>query len=285
MKQQFRKHKFQNKNLYLIEKISQILEEFKQEGIKVTLRQLYYQLVARGIIQNKVDVYNKLSTLLTDARYAGIVDWEAVEDRGRVPHTPNTFEDINDLIKAAAQSYQLDRWEGQEYYVELWTEKDALVSVISPITKKYQVSVCINKGYTSASSIYNSAQRFLEQQEGKKCILLYLGDHDASGLDMDRDIKSRLTEFGVDVEVVRIGLTMEQIQEYNPPENPAKKTDPRSKNYSKIFGEKSWEVDALRTDVLQNLIETSIRKYLDVDKYNAIIDKEKEDIKSLEATA
>jgi len=280
MKEKFREIKFQNKNVILLEKIKGILQEFDEQNIKVTLRQLYYQLVSRDIIPNKVKEYQKLSGLLTNARYSGLIDWEAIEDRARIPNIPNTFRDIKHLLEVATRSYQLDRWEEQDYYIELWTEKDALSSVIVPITDKFQIPFCVNRGYTSASSIYESAQRFLEQVEKTK-VLLYLGDHDPSGLDMDRDIKDRLEEFGVDIEVLRIGLTQEQIKQYNPPENPAKETDPRAKWYFEKFGGHSWEVDALRPDVLQKLIESSILNYLDLDKFEQVRKQEQEDIREL----
>jgi len=281
MKQQYREIKFQKKNLILIEKIEEILDEYDMKGIRVTLRQLYYQLVARDVIPNQTKEYTKLSGLLTNARYSGRIDWGAIEDRTRTPNIPNTFRDIKQLLEVAGRSYQLDRWKEQKYYVELWTEKDAISSVISPITKSYQVPVSINRGYSSASSMYESAQRFLEQ-EGKVMILLYLGDHDPSGLDMDRDIQSRLNEFGVDVQVIRIGLTQEQIEEYNPPTNPAKISDPRAKDYIERFGDFSWEVDALRPEVLQGLIENSILEYLDLEKYEQVKKQEEKDLEELE---
>lgn len=279
--EKFRTIKFQKKNLILLEKIKEILDEYSMQGIKVTLRQLYYQLVARDVIPNKVSEYAKLSGLLTNARYTGDIDWSAIEDRTRIPDLPNTFEDTEHLIDVACRSYQLDRWEEQEYYIELWTEKDAISSVITPITKKYQVPVSVNRGYSSASSMYESAQRFLEQQDEKTKILLYLGDHDPSGLDMDRDIQERLKEFGVDVEVIRIGLTQEQIKEYSPPPNPAKTTDPRGTGYILKFGNQSWEVDALRPEVLQKLIKNSILEYLNLEKYEGIKKKEQDDISKL----
>ena len=282
MKEKFRTIKFHKKNLILLEKIKGILKEYDLQGIKVTLRQLYYQLVTKDLIPNQKSAYSKLSTLLTNARYCGLIDWGAIEDRVRVPKIPITFEDIKDLMRAASRSYHLDRWEGQEYYIELWTEKDAISSVISPITKKYQVAVSVNRGYSSATSMYESAQRFLEHDD-KDLVLLYLGDHDPSGLDMDRDIRDRLKEFGVDVEVERIGLTMEQIKELNPPKNPAKITDPRATAYIEKYGAVSWEVDAIPPEELQQLIERNILFHLDLKKYNEIKKREQEDIKILEA--
>ncbi len=281
MKEQFRELKFQKKNLILLEKIEEILEEYDMRGIRVTLRQLYYQLVARDVIPNRMKEYAKLSGVLTTARYIGRIDWEAIEDRTRKPKIPITFKDTAELIHYAKVWYELDRWEDQEYYIELWTEKDAISSVISPITKSYQVPVSVNRGYSSASAMYDSAQRFLREDDKTK-ILLYLGDHDPSGLDMDRDIQDRLNEFGCDVKVIRIGLTQAQIKQYSPPPNPAKITDPRAKDYILLHGNTSWEVDALRPEVLQELIKVSILKYLDLDKYEQVKEKEKEDIKELE---
>jgi len=281
MKEIFREINFQKKNLYLLEKMKEILEGYEEQEIKVTLRQLYYQLVARDIIPNAIKEYAKLSGLLTNARYTGDVDWTAIEDRTRIPKIPTTFEDVDELIENAKRCYKLNRWEGQEYYVELWTEKDAISSVISPITNSYQVPVSVNRGYSSASSMYDSAQRFLEH-DGKIKIILYLGDHDPSGLDMDRDIQNRLEEFGVDVEVVRIGLTTEQINQYSPPPNPAKITDPRAKGYISEYGETSWEVDAIKPEVLQELIERFILKYLDLERFEQVEQKEQKEIQELE---
>lgn len=276
MKEEFRTIKFHKRNVILLEKIKEILQKYDERGIKVTLRQLYYQLVSKDLIPNKQSAYSKLSTLLTNARYTGDIDWDAIEDRVRIPKIPNTFEDINSLMRAAAQSYHLDRWEGQEYYIELWTEKDAISSVISPITKKYQVTMSVNRGYSSATSMYESAQRFLDHED-KTLVLLYLGDHDPSGLDMDRDVRDRLKEFGVDVSVIRIGLTMQQIEELNPPQNPAKITDPRATEYIKKYGAVSWEVDAIPPEELQQLIEKNVLEYLDLGKYHEILKRENEE--------
>ena len=280
MKEQFRSIKFQKKNLNLLEKIKQILKEYDEKGIKVTLRQLYYQLVARGLISNNIKDYAKLSGLLTNARYTGLIDWEAIEDRTRTPSLPSTFADTEHLIDVACRSYQLDRWKEQNHYIELWTEKDAISSVIAPITEKYQVAMCVNRGYSSASAMYDSFKRL--RNPNKKNIILYLGDYDASGLDMIRDIKERLEEFGVDdLEVLPIALTKEQIEKYSPPPNPAKITDPRAKWYIEKYGNQSWEVDALRPEVLQELIENSILEYLDLEKFQQVQEQEQDDIEKL----
>lgn len=270
----------------MLQKCINILKEYEEKDIKVTLRQLYYQLVARGYLPNLDKSYHKLSGLLTDARYCGFVDWDAIEDRIRVPHRHSEFDDVLNLIEAAKDSYRLDRWNDQEYYVELFTEKDAISSILRPIADDWHIFLNVNRGYSSATAMYDSSKRFLRQYlEEKKCVLLYLGDHDPSGLDMIRDIDERLEEFECDVEVIPIALTLEQVQKYNPPPNPAKITDSRAKKYIRDFGEHSWEVDALPPDVMIDLVNSTIKQYVDVEKMNKVIKKEEEDMKQLEEFA
>lgn len=284
MIEQFRSKRFNTKNQILLEKCFHILNEYRSKGITVTLRQLYYQLVARDVLPNLDKSYHKLSGILTDARYCGFVDWDAIEDRIRIPHRHSEFDDVLHLVKSAQYSYRLDRWKDQEYYVELFTEKDALSSVLQPICDEWHIYLNVNRGYSSATAYYDVSKRFLEQDE-KKCVALYFGDHDPSGLDMVRDIESRLSEFGCDVEVIPIALTMEQVRQYNPPPNPAKLSDPRAKWYVSNFGRTSWEVDALPPDVMIDLVDSKIREYVDEGKMNKVKKQESEDIKQLEEFA
>ena len=281
MREQFRSKRFNSKSRYLLGKCLIILNEYEQKNIKVTLRQLYYQLVARGIIPNYDKEYKKISGLLTDARYCGIADWDAIEDRIRIPYRHSQFENILDLVETAKYSYRLDRWEDQEYYVEFFTEKDALSSVLQPICDSWHIYLNVNRGYSSATAYYDVSKRFLEQN-GKKCIVLYFGDHDASGLDMIRDIRERLSEFGCSIDVIPIALTMDQVRKYNPPPNPAKLTDPRAKWYISNFGRTSWEVDALPPDVMIDLVNSKIKEFVDIEKMNKIKKQEIDDMKELE---
>jgi hypothetical protein len=275
----------------VIRHCEEIVNEYIKQGIKLTLRQLYYQMVARGFIPNHDKVYDKLSVLLTDARYNGLIDWEAIEDRVRVPKMHAEWDNVLGLIKSAKYSYRLPRWADQPYYIELFTEKDALSSVLQPIADDWHIHFCVNRGYSSASAMYDLGKRIKERVEaGKRCIILYLGDHDPSGLDMLRDITERNTEFltkGRDYtypafEVVPIALTTAQVRQYSPPPNPAKLTDPRAVWYIAKYGDKSWEVDALRPEVMIKLVNETIAKYVDMPKLRAVKQKEQQDIKSIE---
>ena len=297
MKEQFRHKKISEPRLRLLEKAIGIITEYQKQGIKMTLRQLYYQLVARDVIKNLVSEYKKLGTLLKDARYNGIVDWDAIEDRIRVPSIPSQWNDVLGLIRSAKTAYRLPRWKDQEYYVELFTEKDALSSVLEPIANKLHISFCVNRGYTSASAIYELSKRVMDKiEDDKKVVVLYLGDYDPSGLDMVRDIKDRLKElleegettihdFDEWVEVVPVALTREQIDKYNPPPNPAKLSDTRAKAYVAKYGSSSWEVDALRPEIMIKIVEDSIAQFLDTKKYNEVMRQEEKDMEQLEEFA
>lgn len=265
-------------NIEKLDIVNSILEEYKEQGYILTLRQLYYQLVSRDIIPNVQKEYAKLSQLLTKGRMGGVVDWEIIEDRIRKPQIPYYVVDIEDAIQDTINQYRLNRQKGQDTYIELWIEKDALSGVLKRITEKYHINLMVNRGYTSTSAMYDAHNRFKWAiNRGQKCKILYLGDHDPSGLDMIRDIRDRLTDFYVDVEVKQIGLTQQQIKQYAPPPNPAKITDPRAKDYVREFGNVSWEVDALTPQVLNELVEDNLRETIDLEMFENILVQERED--------
>jgi hypothetical protein len=133
--------------------------------------------------------------------------------------------------------------------------------------------------------MYDAAKRFQDRYEsnGQNGYILYLGDHDPSGLDMIRDISTRLDEFGVEVEVRHLALKTEQVQRYNPPPNPMKIKDPRAGWYIGKFGNTSWEVDALNPKTLHALIEEQMEELIDMELFNDVLAQEKKDIQKLKA--
>src|SRR5512135_2093627 len=263
----FRSTRFREDSLRRIGEINDILAEYS--GQKLTVRQVFYQLVSRGLIPNTVKSYKNTASIITDGRYAGLIDWEVIEDRNREPDSPSEWVSIDSLVNAALRSFRLPRWEGQEYYVEVWVEKAALAGVLSPITYRHHVTLMVNRGYSSASAMKESAERMMFHcsDDERRPILLYLGDHDPSGEDMVRDVRDRLIEFGVErLEVHKLALTMDQIKKFRPPPNPAKWTDSRAAAYVEKFGEQSWELDALPPRELNRIVEEAILEYLDQEK-------------------
>jgi hypothetical protein len=276
MREIFKEKAFVETSLELIENCNDIVGEYQRQGLRLTLRQLYYQLVTKNIIANVERAYKNLSSLVSDARLAGHIDWDAIEDRIRIPDVPTEFKDLGELVEAALYSYRLPRWVDQEYYVELWVEKDALAGVLRPLAKKHHVTLMVNRGYSSQSAMYEASRRFLDK-DGRTGVLLYLGDFDPSGEDMVRDIKDRMEMFGVDLAVVKVALTLNQVKVYNPPPNPAKRKDPRSKEFIKKYGASSWEVDALPPTELHKIIEAAMKALVDKKKMKMVIKMEEDD--------
>ena len=276
-KECFRIKSFNPRDEARIDLCNDIIEDYSGQGLRMTLRQLYYQLVTKNAITNEEKSYKNLGKLVSDARLAGLMDWSAIEDRGRMPDVPSDWSSIASLAEAACRGFRLPRWEGQEYYAELWVEKQALAGVLEPLASKFHVTLMVNKGYSSQSAMYSASRRFLyECNDGeRKPMLFYLGDHDPSGEDMVRDVRERLEMFGVeDIVVDKLALTMTQIKKYNPPPNPAKVTDSRAAAYIAEHGDSSWEVDALPPNVLARIISSAFEEIIDKDAMDAIIARE-----------
>lgn len=282
---QYKEIRFQKKSLDLIELVNQVVDEYSAQGYELTLRQVYYQLVARGYIPNNERSYKNVGSLINDGRLAGLIDWHSVTDRTRNLRRESHWDNPADVIASARYSYNLDKWKGQPNYVEVWVEKDALVDIVGQACSPLDTPYFSCRGYTSQSEMWSAAQRFIRQDDREKRIIIHLGDHDPSGIDMTRDIQERLELFGADVYVKRVALTMNQIQTYNPPPNPAKITDSRASKYIDQYGNESWELDALEPKVITDLIKKQVTMYRNDDIYRAVCDKEsreKDELRMLE---
>jgi hypothetical protein len=281
-KESFIEHRFSKDSQELIARANAIIDEYTADGFVLTLRQLYYQMVARDILENKVQSYKRLGSILNDARYAGLVDWSALEDRTRNVKGQSHWEDPSDIIKSAAYSFALDKWEGQRCRPEIWVEKEALAGVVERAASLNDLSFLSCRGYMSASEMYEAAQRIRlrRRRDGQETVIIYLGDHDPSGLDMSEgDIPKRfeifLDKYGQDpVEVNRVALNWDQIEQYQPPPNPAKETDSRFAAYQEQYGDESWELDALDPNTLLAVIQEAIDDVKDMDLFDELKDRE-----------
>lgn len=325
----------------ILSAIISVCEDYQSQGYTLTLRQMYYQLVAKDLIPNHDKVYKKLSSLKDEVVYAGLVDWRIFEDRGRIPKRSYFEHSIQDAFRRTKNSYCLNRQLGQPKHIEVWTEKDAISAILERVTREQTIHLVVNKGYSSSTAMYGAYCRFMDAiGKGKKVVILYFGDHDPSGLDMIRDIRERTLFFmgegsqkkesGMDAiiknwsedgdmmsdecydyindedcrtdhfdgdtffdstkaffkhhfEIRPIGLTMDQIEEYNPPHNPAKMTDPRAKWYIEKFGQRSWEVDALRPADMTDIVKDAIMEEVDIDIQNDLLEREEKDQGKIES--
>ncbi len=299
---------FTSAHQLIIDHAEVICQEYAQQGLSLTLRQIYYQFVARGLIANQQSEYKRLGGILSDARMAGQLDWNYMVDRTRNIVNWSTWDSPAKMLEKAAEDYATDLWAAQKKRVLVFVEKDAAIGVIEPTCYANQVSYFSCRGYTSVSEIHAMADRvryFIE--EGEQVTILHIGDHDPSGLDMSRDIEERLrvfithdwlhtwgSEYGLWGSVTRgqirtamrrqlhdrgshipddqlpwrlkrIALNFDQVEQYDPPPNPAKTTDARYHTYVATTGlHDSWELDALDPIVLQDLIQNEIDALRDI---------------------
>lgn len=183
-----------------------------------------------------------------------------------------------DILQSASKQFLLDHWKDQPCHIEVMVEKDALSGILWPVCQQFDVRFTANKGYSSSSAMYEAGGRMLEADDnGKDLVVLYLGDHDPSGIDMSRDITDRLGMFTkhAPMTIHRLALNYDQVEVWKPPENPAKQTDSKFEAYVERFGESSWELDAIEPVQLAELVTSAIREVLDVPKWNAVEKRQK----------
>lgn len=283
----FIKKTFHRSSMVLINHANGIIENYQAQGFRLTLRQLYYQFVSRDLIPNNLKEYKRLGSVINDARLAGLVDWSAIEDRTRNVRALPDWTAPSAIVEGAAQQYREDLWRSQAYRPEVWIEKDALVGVVEPVCHRWRVPIFACRGYTSQSEQWRAGKRFAGVRAGgQRPIVFHLGDHDPSGMDMTRDNRVRLEMFARHgVEVRRLALNFDQVEQYGPPPNPAKETDSRSGPYIEEFGESSWELDALEPTVIDGLIDDALQGVLDREAWDEDLAAEKANRATLEDVA
>lgn len=269
MKQAYKDIRFRADTLALIAFMNTMITEYQRQGFTLSVRQLYYQLVARDQIPNTEQSYKRIAGIINDGRLAGLIDWDAIEDRNRDIEKRSAWESGSSILRACAQSFHMDMWDNQPVRTFVIVEKAALAGVLSQVCKRYDVPLLAARGYPSVSIVREMALDYLLPaiENGQQVQILHLGDHDPSGIDMTRDLEERFELFLGDdagsLTIHRMALNMNQIQELKPPPNPAKVTDSRFSEYAKIHGTKSWELDALEPRHLVQLVETEVQAVMD----------------------
>jgi hypothetical protein len=250
----------------------------------MTVRQVYYQLVARHMIENKRTQYQATCDLLVKMRQDGTVPWAWVEDRNRRPRQVQMYDDLGDFINVVRRAYRRDVWQDQSAYVEVWLEKDALSGIFEDVLRTYGVTLNVGRGYDGWDSIHNAAERL---GDGRDATILYFGDFDPSGEDMFYSLQKRLATFGCAPELVKCALTLEDVRRYDLPPELAKKSDTRRAAFVARWGDVSVELDALPATVLRERLISEVESRLDlyalegtravqtadVERLNALLDK------------
>ena len=248
------------RTLSIIEAADNVLAAAAAAGYRFTLRRVFYALVSMNTIPNTEGAYKSLSNTLSKARWEGYIELDALDDLGRVSSAAPSWRSPADLLLSAAEQYRSDWWRDANPLVEVWTEKAAAAGILEPIAHECGVRFLACRGFSSLTALADAASRW----EGREhVIVLYVGDHDPSGMDMDRDLANRLERLvekmgsETTVEFRRVALTSDQIDLYQLPPQPTKTTDSRARGYTADY-DGSWELDALNIDILAGLVRDAV---------------------------
>lgn len=269
----------------VVNQANSILEGYWNANITITLRTLYYRFVAGDLFpdsrkwsqkggrwvrdkrgtKNAEPNYKWLGGIISEARLAGLIDWDYLEDRTRNIALLQHYDGAQDALNKLVNWYHVDMWRRQQWRPEVWIEKDAQVGVIQAVCDENDVPYFSCRGYTSLSEMWRASMRLRRHLDnGQMPYIIHFGDHDPSGIDMSRDIMDRLKyTFMSDYKFHRVALNMDQIETYNPPPNPAKVTDSRYESYRELYGDESWELDSLEPTEFRGLIESHINRIRD----------------------
>lgn len=272
------------------DKLKLVLEILKdlREYLPLTLRQIYYQLVSKEYIENTQSAYTSLSKLIKWGRMDGYIEWNWIEDRVRVFHDLSGWYDSNNFINTSLKyflkGYKRYLLQTQDKYIEIWIEKDALASIFQRIAEPYTIPVVVCRGFTSISFLHDFKLR-LQNYQDKEPIMLYFGDFDPSGKEMLPAMKTTLqNEMGTRrIDFKRIALTEEQIDVYKLPNNPRalKSTDTRAQKHIEKYGPLAVELDALRPDILTDIVTNAIESEIDMDLFHEEKETEEQEFDKL----
>jgi len=234
----------------------------------MTVRQVFYQLVARAVIAKLESEYHQtVGRILTSMRRAKEIPFGWIADNTRWMRKPDTYDSLQGMLALTKDTYRRAVWSNQPAYVEVWLEKDALAGVLVRETAQWDVPLMVTRGYSSVSYLHSAAEAII--QRGKPTYIYYFGDHDPSGRDITRATEAGLREFApnADIHFERVAVTEQQIIELQLPTRPTKKTDSRSKGF---VGE-SVEVDAIPAATLRAMCNNCIVPHIDNRAYTQLL--------------
>ena len=232
----------------------------------MTVRQVFYQATVCGLVEKTEAGYAKVQTDLTLLRRSGRLPFNWLADNTRWMRKPQTYRSVEDALRDTARLYRKDLWADADAYVEVWLEKDALSGVVYDVTDSFDVPLMVARGYASLSFLHTAAEYIAKVD--KPTFIYHLGDFDPSGVNAGEKIEQTLRELapGAEIHFERLGVTPEQIRDWDLPTRPTKVTDSRAKT----FGDISVELDAIDPTALRTLVRRAIERHLPADQYRVL---------------
>jgi len=269
----------QRRSLALRDAIATVAAEYD----RLSVRQLFYQLVSRGVIEKSESAYKRVCDAAVQMRLDGSLDYRKVTDGHRSRRLVYAHSSLHEALQSAHDLYRRNYWLDQPRHVEVWSEKDALSGVIQPVCDAYGVPYVATRGFPSITLLYDSALAMAATR--KPATVFYFGDHDASGQSISDGLERDLCGFDADAMVRRVALNPNQIAAHSLPTRPGKLTDSRQAGFAARFGGASVELDALPPDRLAALVEQSILSAIDREAWRRVSEIEALEASTLESIA
>jgi len=251
------------RTIALVAAIMAIADEYD----RMTIRQLYYQLVSRGVIEKTEQAYKRVCDVSANMRVRGDLPYGKIADGSRQRRRASQWRSARDLMESAVNQYRKDYWLHQPEHIEVWCEKDALSGVLLPLCDQWGVHYVAARGNPSITLIYESAIDMFDHEQPDT--IVYVGDHDASGRGISDRLEEQFAMHEIDVVVERVAVNPDQIAAYGLPTRPGKKSDSQQAKFAAEFGDASVEVDALPPNVLTDIVTQAITSRIDWEKWIA----------------
>jgi hypothetical protein len=249
----------------IIDEIRAVFDRFEPP---LTVRQVYYQLATVGLVPLSQQGYRRAARLLLKVRLEGIIPWTHFADRTRHAIGTAQWDGPAHFAKSVAVQYRRDMWRTQPEHVEIWLEKDALSGFFEETTRAYCVPLYPMRGYSSATFVHEGAEALNRIRKPK--FIYYFGDHDPSGLDLERDLKEKLADFGAEFTFARVAITLADVKTFGLRALAAKPSDARTARYTARHGAATIELDALPPDELRKRITDCIMRHVDRDEWERL---------------
>ena len=230
-------------------------------GAPMSVRHAFYQAVGAGIgIPKNKAGYRQGQRVVLELRRAGTLSYNEIVDGTRSRRTITQYDGLDDALGDIWATYRRNLWSDSDYDVEVWCESDSIFGTIAPVVQEWGVPWCVTRGYASETLLYNAAHAAITD-------ILYVGDLDPHGLDIERHARDTMAGFGSRPDWQRIAITEEQVTEYNLPTS-----------YGEGHG---VEAEAMPAEMMRGLVQAAIRRFVDADAVAVIRAVEEEERRGL----
>jgi hypothetical protein len=235
----------------------------------MTVRQCFYRLVSAAVVENCIRDYRRVSMILTKARNDGRIEFDWIVDRSRQNYTAATWSNLREFGEAVLASYRRDNWQDQENYIEVWTEKDAIIGSIYAITDQWAVTIRALRGFNSTTGAHSIAEHFRDENaKGKMIEVFYLGDFDPSGAAIEDDVARRVRAYDSGLfKIKRLAIFKADIAKFQLPSLRVKAIDPRAGEFIRRHGTAAIELDALPPTELRARLQKAIMDKVDLKRW------------------